>query len=224
MKKNISQLVIVFVTVLALSTSVMAGGKKHQHRWWNPFGKIWHAIETLQDQVNTINADVDQKLAELNQGGPADAPAGTPLLTDGGPVICPKCYFPVGPVPGNIDTSSMFIGAYLPGARFLGTLLPGIDFSNAYLRGANFFNNDMQGAIFASADLRPWVQTQNGISSQPASVIFSSTNLLNADFSGAEGLEEVTWGVGTTCPNGDVINNISDTCNTEVRLTPRDPL
>ncbi len=211
------QIVIVFVTVLVLSSNVMARGKKH-HKWWKPFSSLWSSIHQLQEEM----ADDKNDVKSASQNAPVPQVSSVSLISGGesGLLVCPGCMFPKGPLPDNIDIYEMLKGAYMPRVYFLGTDLSGSDLSNAYLRGANIYDSDFSEAVLAGADFSPWVQIFNG-GEQEAPTIFSGTNLLNADFTGAEGLEEVQWKNGTTCPDGSYIPNDVNTC--WGHLEPRDP-
>jgi hypothetical protein len=150
MKKNILQLSIVIMAVLVLSTTTMAGGKKHHHyKWWNPFSELWSTIEQLQDQMNNINTQVDEKLAGFSPDG-----SGITNLDPGvEPLVCPGCMFYGGPIPEEI--AERLPGAYLVGVYFWTTNLTGVDLRGANLSGAVFQNADLTGANLEDANIGP---------------------------------------------------------------------
>ena len=110
MKKNIFQIVIVFITVLVLSTTVMARGKKHYRRWWNPFSSLWSAIHELQEGME------DVKLGQQNAPVPQGFSTASVSEGEAGPMVCPGCLFPAGLLPE--DLRDRMKGAYLPGVGF----------------------------------------------------------------------------------------------------------
>ena len=172
--------------------------------------------------MSNIDEQIDDKLAALSSQGGVDTPASFPAVDPGvGPLICPGCVFPKGPLPDGFDIESRMKGAYLPLVQFLGTDLLGVDLSDAYLGGAQIHDVDLSGAILTDANFSAWIQKSWGNEAE-ISTTFSNTNLLNAVFNGDEdGLDKVDWKNGTTCPDGSRIPQDVTTCLGH--LEPRDP-
>ena len=204
MKKNIFQIVIVFITVFALSTTVMARGKKY--KWWrNPHKIIWSAIESLQEQISDINEDIEEKLNGIAEPASIDGSGTTNFDSVVVPIVCPGCWFSSGrPAPGMLERMK---GAYLSGATMKGMDLSvdlsgaKADLSGTDLRGTNLKYANFSGAILYDADLSPKPTfSYYGVPGE-ALTDLTGANLSDADLTDAVGLNTVTWS-NTTCPDG----------------------
>ena len=213
MKKNILKLSIVFVTVLVFSTMTMAGGKKHYHpKWWNPLSGLWSAIYQLQDRMNNLNKQIDQKLAALSSAGGTTT---TPLPSDdigAVPIVCPGCWFPEGKIFKQLDfdTTNLLKGAFLPGVQMSGIDLSGADLTNIDLRGSLLSDVNFTDATLIGADFSPRPMKANGISGENQTVIINA-NMLGADLTDAKGLDTVLW-TNTICPDGSKSQSNGNTC------------
>jgi hypothetical protein len=184
MKKNIFQIVIVFVTIFALSTTVMAQNKKHDYKWWT-------AIEELQGELSNIKED------------PATLGGDDQLLApDVSPIICPKCWFPAGPFPDN--NRARLAEAYMPGAVFKGTDLSSADLFGADLRGVTMIGANLSEADLSSVNFSRMDEIEFRNPPSQTWAIFIDTNLSDAKgWIDAIGLddENIMW-LNTTCPDG----------------------
>jgi hypothetical protein len=212
MKKNILQLSIVFIAVLLLSTTTMAGGKKHPHEWWNPFSSLWSAIEQLQDDLGNLNQQVEDKLAALAQDGGTTPTSFPSVDLSTGPIVCPGCLFPEGRIfsDASIDTTNLLKGAFLPGVEMYGTNLSGVDLSKIDLRGAQLFDINFSGATLIGADFSPRPVISNGNPYETKTKI-TNGDLTGADLTDATGLDTVIW-TNTICPDGKISNTVGNTC------------
>jgi uncharacterized protein YjbI with pentapeptide repeats len=212
MKKNLFQIVIVFVTILVLSTTVMARGKKH-YGWWSPFSKIWFAIEALQEDMNTINEDIEDKLANLSLTAGSDDLNNDPGWdTDVSPLVCPSCRFPSEIPPPEI--LARLQGAYLPNVYMSGINLSGADLIGADLRGATITWADLSDADLSGVDfsIMPHIYYWTG---KPNNI---PTNLTGTDMSGAI-LDGVIWD-NTICPDGTNSDANGETCENNLKPLP----
>lgn len=213
MKKSNLQILIVFVTVLILSTGAMAEDKK-AHGWWNPFSSLWNAVHQLQDEMSTINKQVDDMAALTSQAGDVLPTSNPGIETGGGPLVCPGCYFPAGVL--GAEYKERLKGAFLPYVRMAGTDLSNVDLSDADLRGAVLADCNFFGADFSGADLSP-VTFVIGGKPYESPTDFTNANLENADLTGAEGLDQVKWS-NTICPNGENSNAHGQSCLDQLKL------
>jgi uncharacterized protein YjbI with pentapeptide repeats len=215
MKKNLFQIVIVFVTILVLSTTVMARGKKH-YRWWNPFANLWSTIETLQEDIAVINDKITNTLASTNKQDLDDQSNDTSFASDVLPIICPGCIFPKGIFSDNTDLYKRLPGAYMPGSYMFGTDLSGADLSGADLRGTTFVHTNFSNADLIDVKLSPPITRKYSNSELVIVTTFTEPNLTGADLTGTDltdvaGLDTAIWG-NTTCPDGENSDDHGGTC------------
>ncbi len=221
MKKNLFQIIIVFVTILVLSTTVMARGKKHD-KWWKPFSDLWSAIESLQEQMSKINEDIEEKLNGFAEPASSNTFSSTNFDSVVVPIVCPGCWFSSGrPDEGILKRMK---GANLSGASIRGMDLSvdlsgaKADLSGTDLRGANLRYANLSGAILYDADLSPKSAVGYDGGTDEYLTDLTGANLSDADLTGAVGLNTVIWS-NTTCPDGtNTDTNGDDTC--EDHLTP----
>jgi hypothetical protein len=206
MKKNLFQIIIVFVTILVLSTTVMARGKKHDKWWWNPHKTLWSAIESLQEQMSKINEDIEEKLNGFAEPASSNTFSSTNFDSVVVPIVCPGCWFSSGrPDDGMLARMK---GAYLSGSGMENMDLSRADLSGTDLRGAQMNNTNLSGAILYDADLSPKPVGATG----EYETNLTGANLSDADLTGVKGLNKVTWS-NTTCPDGsNTDTNGDDTC------------
>ncbi len=215
MKKNIFQIVIVFITVFALSTTVMARGKKYKW-WWNPHKTLWSAIESLQEQMSDINEDIEEILNGFAEPANSNTSGTTNFDSVVVPIVCPGCWFSSGrPADGMLERMK---GAYLSGSGMEAMDLSGADLSSADLRGVQMSDTNLSDAILYDADLSPKPVGGTGeyktnlTNANLSYADMTDADLTGADLTGAKGLDTVTWS-NTTCPDGsNTDTNGDDTC------------
>ena len=212
MKNNRAmQILIVLLTVVFFATAVQAGVHKPKNWWRNPFGSLWNAVSSLQNQINqtkSVKATAQSLRGQQGPPGPqgpkGDRGDNGPMGPEGKPgrssaLICPGCDF---------SETAEFVGYDFTEARLMNS-----DFQNADLNFARFTGARLKNAWFKKANLKGTIWTNADLTKSE----MYSANLCGADLRMAT-LDDIVWFYNssgfneTVCPDGSCASYNGGTC------------